>query len=157
MDFYLVITVRKRSLGQGNVFTPVCHSVHMGGSLSYHASQVTWQEGSLSRGVTVQRGVSVQEGLCPEGVSVQGVSVQGSLCPEGGSLSRGSLTRGSLSRGGSLPRGSLSRGSLSRGSLSRGLCKGDRDTPCTVTSGQYSSYWNAFLFKTCLFRDQRIF
>ena len=24
------ITARKQSLGQGNVFTPVCHSVHMG-------------------------------------------------------------------------------------------------------------------------------
>ena len=26
----LIFTVRKRSLGQGNVFTPVCHSVHRG-------------------------------------------------------------------------------------------------------------------------------
>ena len=26
-----VITARKRSLGQGNIFTPVCHSVHRGG------------------------------------------------------------------------------------------------------------------------------
>ena len=26
------ITARKRSLGQGNIFTPVCHSVHRGGS-----------------------------------------------------------------------------------------------------------------------------
>ena len=25
-------TARKRSLGQGNIFTPVCHSVHRGGS-----------------------------------------------------------------------------------------------------------------------------
>ena len=25
------ITARKRSLGQGNIFTPVCHSVHRGG------------------------------------------------------------------------------------------------------------------------------
>ena len=27
---YLFITARKRSLGQGNIFTPVCHSVHTG-------------------------------------------------------------------------------------------------------------------------------
>ena len=27
----MVITARKRSLGQGNIFTPVCHSVHGGG------------------------------------------------------------------------------------------------------------------------------
>ena len=26
-----VITARKRSLGQGNIFAPVCHSVHRGG------------------------------------------------------------------------------------------------------------------------------
>ena len=26
------VTVRKRSLGQGNVFAPVCHSVHKGGT-----------------------------------------------------------------------------------------------------------------------------
>ena len=26
----LIITARKRSLGQGNIFTPVCHSVHKG-------------------------------------------------------------------------------------------------------------------------------
>ena len=26
-----IITVRKRSLGQGNIFTPVCHSVHKRG------------------------------------------------------------------------------------------------------------------------------
>ena len=27
----MFITARKRSLGQGNIFTPVCHSVHRGG------------------------------------------------------------------------------------------------------------------------------
>ena len=25
-----LVTARKRSLGQGNIFTPVCHSVHEG-------------------------------------------------------------------------------------------------------------------------------
>ena len=30
--FRFIITARKRSLGQGNIFTPVCHSVHRGGS-----------------------------------------------------------------------------------------------------------------------------
>ena len=28
-----IITARKRSLGQGNIFTPVCHSVHRGGGV----------------------------------------------------------------------------------------------------------------------------
>ena len=35
-----MVTARKRSLGQGNIFTPVCHSVHRGGlpqsMLGYH-------------------------------------------------------------------------------------------------------------------------
>ena len=30
----IIITARKRSLGQGNIFTPVCHSVHSGGAWS---------------------------------------------------------------------------------------------------------------------------
>ena len=33
----MIITARKRSLGQGNIFTPVCHSVHRVGSASVHA------------------------------------------------------------------------------------------------------------------------
>ena len=32
-----LVTARKRSLGQGNIFAPVCHSVHGGGSASVHA------------------------------------------------------------------------------------------------------------------------
>ena len=56
----MIFTARKRSLGQGNVFILVCHSVHRG-SLSQHASQVAWQGGS------VPRRVSVQGGLCPVG------------------------------------------------------------------------------------------
>ena len=31
LDHLVFITRRKRSLGQGNIFTPVCHSVHRGG------------------------------------------------------------------------------------------------------------------------------
>ena len=30
-DKIIIITARKRSLGQGNIFAPVCHSVHWGG------------------------------------------------------------------------------------------------------------------------------
>ena len=33
----VLITARKWSLGQGNIFTPVCHSIHSGGSASVHA------------------------------------------------------------------------------------------------------------------------
>ena len=56
------------------------------------------------------------------------VTWQEGLCP-GGSLSRGFLSRGSL-YGGISVQGSLS------GRLSN-----------TVASGQYASYWNAFLFQ----------
>ena len=30
-DNLTIVTARKRNLGQGNIFTPVCHSVHRGG------------------------------------------------------------------------------------------------------------------------------
>ena len=30
LSFVSLITARKRSLGQGNIFAPVCHSVHRG-------------------------------------------------------------------------------------------------------------------------------
>ena len=81
---------------------------------------------SLSR-----RGVSLSGG----GVSVQGWGTfPGGLCPEGGSLSRGE----SLSRRGV----SLSGGGVSV--QGRGLCL-NRDSPRTVTSGRYASYWNEFL------------
>ena len=70
-------------LPQGNIFTPVCDSVH-------------------SR-------VSVP--ACTTGHMTRGVSVLGGLCP-GGTLSRGSLSRGASLSGDLCPggMGSLSRG-----------------------------------------------
>ena len=35
-----IFTVRKRSLGQGNIFAPVCHSVHTGEYLGRYPNQV---------------------------------------------------------------------------------------------------------------------
>ena len=47
-----IVTARKQSLGQDNIFTNVCHSVHKGeGVASQHASQVTWPGGSASGGL----------------------------------------------------------------------------------------------------------
>ena len=90
-----------------------------------------------------------------EGSLPRGVSVQGGLCP-GRSLSSGSLNGGSLSGGVLCPWGSLYWGSQSGvsvhwGSLLGGLCPWGvsvRETPCRcmVMCGQYTSYWNAFLF-----------
>ena len=106
---------------QGNVFTPVCDSVHRVGCLCQWGCLCPW-EVSLSGG-SLSRGVSVL-GFLFEEVSVQGgslyrwVSVQGGLCP-GGFLSRG---------------GGLCPGESLLGTLSR-----------TFTCGRYASYWNAFL------------
>ena len=80
-----------------------------------------------------------QVSVCPWGgvsVSVQGVGVS---VPRG-SLSSGVSVQGDLFPGGLCPGGFLSgRGSLSEeGSLSW-------RPPGTVMSGQYASYWNAFL------------
>ena len=145
-------------LREGNVFTPVCDSVHRG---------VSVQGVSLSRGVSLQWGVSVCRGslsggeflsrglcpggFCPRGLSPEGVSVQG-----GGHLSRGVFSRGvfvqraSLSGDVSVWGGSLSRAvsvqrmggwvvfSVWGGSLSG-------RPPHMVKSGRYASYWNAFL------------
>ena len=35
IKLWFIFTVRKQSLGQGNIFTPVCHSVHHGGVLGW--------------------------------------------------------------------------------------------------------------------------
>ena len=59
----MIFTARKRSYGQGKVFTLVCHSVHRG-SLSQHASQVTWSGGFMCPWGSLSRGVYVQWGLC---------------------------------------------------------------------------------------------
>ena len=64
-----LVTSRKRSLGQGNAFTTVYHSVHRA---SQHASDVRGfylQEGSASREVCIQGvclgGVCIQRGVHP--------------------------------------------------------------------------------------------
>ena len=76
-----IITARKRSLGQGNVFTPVCHSVHggWGGGVSV-PGRIT---GRMIGGGLCPRGtMSGGRGdLCPRGSVARGVSVQGGLCP----------------------------------------------------------------------------
>ena len=70
-----------------------------------------------------------------------------SLCPSMHHRSHdkgGSLSGRGLSPGGSLSRAVQGR-SLSGGSLSGGVSV--RETPRTVTSGQYASYWNAFFLQ----------
>ena len=132
-------------LQEGNVSTPVCHSVHMGGSVPACITKGSLSSGGLCLGGLclggLSRGVSVQ-GVSVQGVSVKQVSVHGGLCTwglcpgglcPGGSLSRGlcpgrSLSMGSLFRG-SLSRGSLSSRSLPRESLFYGEYPGERPIP----------------------------
>ena len=71
-------------------------------------------------------------------VSVQGGFLSGGLCPGGVSVQRGPCPEGSLSRGVSVWGVSVHGGSLSRG-------VSVRETPRTVKSGRYASYWNAYL------------
>ena len=118
------ITTCKRSLGQGNIFTRVCHSVH-GGLASQYTSQVTWLASriGLSSGSSGQvRGGRETWNLCdrlwwssflwlvftglggpwlprPPGSATR---------PLGGSASRGVCIQGSLPLGGSAPGGSAS-------------------------------------------------
>ena len=140
-----IFTARKRSLGQGNIFRSMCHSVQ-GGVFDATSCLAAWSHvpsrgglcpwshvpsgGSLSWGISVQgglcQGVSAQEwSLCPgvESLPRSGVSVQeGSLCPGVESLSSGTSVWGRVSVQGVSVRGSLSRG---------GLCQRD---PPTETS-----------------------
>ena len=115
---YLIVTVRKQSLGRGTIFLPVC--LFTGGSLyDVTSCLAAWSHvpsgGSLSL-------VTCSFGGLYLGVSVQGVSVWGSLSG-----------------------GSLSRGFLSGGSLSRRVSSWQR-THHTVRSRRYACYSNAFLF-----------
>ena len=140
---------------EGNVFTPVCDSVH-------------------GRGASVQRGVSVKRGslprdLCPGGPLFRSLCPAG-LCP-GGSLSGGSLSRGVSVQGisvwgvsvqGGLCSGALVRWVSVQGDLCPGrLCLGGfcpgvvsvRETPPRqitpphmVKTRRYASYWNPLLF-----------
>ena len=66
-------TARKRSLGQGNVFTPVCHSVHRGG-VSFPACITGHMndQGCLHRGGSV----CLEGGVCLQVVRIWGVCIQ---------------------------------------------------------------------------------
>ena len=91
--------------------------------------------------VCVKNSVHGGWGVCVPACTTGHITRGGGLCPGG-----------VLSRAGPCPGGSLSRrGSLSGGSLSRGVSV--RETPHTVASGWYASYWNAFLFIIQLIRN----
>ena len=111
-EVFQIYTPRKRSLGQGNVFTPVCllrgeglpmrgclhprgGGLHQGGvgCLQWSASKGVCIQGGLQPGGSVTRGGGLKVCIQGEGVCIQGEGV----CIQGeGPASRG---RGSASRG----------------------------------------------------------
>ena len=124
-------------LRQGNVFTPVCHSVHRGGWVSVPACTT----GHMTGGGVLSGG-SLTAGLC-----------LGGLCP-GRSLFRG-LCPVHL-----CPVGSLSR----RVSIWRGICPGGSPSGGSllgrplhmVMGGRHASYWNWFLFLSWAYFPERL-
>ena len=70
MFLRIFVTARKRSLRQGNVLTPVCHSVHRGA-------------------LPPRRGL-------PGGLHPAGVCIQGRVCIQRGSASRGVCIQGAV-------------------------------------------------------------
>ena len=82
-----IFTARKRRSGKGNVFAPVCHSVHRGGSLydvtSYLAA---WSK--------FLQGVSVPGPMFFLGISVPGPIFPPQWSPSGGGLYEGGLCEG---------------------------------------------------------------
>ena len=65
-----IFTAHKRSLGQGNVFTPVCHSVHGGGFLACITGHMT---GGLHLGNLPPGGGSAYRRVGPPPPEIHGI------------------------------------------------------------------------------------
>ena len=113
MNCHHIITARKRSLGQGNIFTPVCHSVHRGGGHVWFGGHA-WLQGGVCM-------VAGGHAWLPGGMhGFQEVHGCGGACTVAG---------GMHGCGGCVVVG--------------GVCIGYGKIQSM--SGQYASYWNAFL------------
>ena len=67
-DVRFIFTTRKRSLGQGNIFTNICHSVPgWGGGFP------TCITGHMTRGVCIQEGLHLGVGLLPGSLHTGGL------------------------------------------------------------------------------------
>ena len=77
----------KRGLGQGNVFTPVCHSVHGvgGGAVQEEGGAMKGCcERGVVKGVVLCRGLALNRGWCSEGGAVKKEwDCEGGCCPGG--------------------------------------------------------------------------
>ena len=147
----LFITVRKRSLGQGNIFTPVCHSVHRGVCLSacwdapgtMHPQDHAPPRGGMNGGGMYGRGCAWQEGVHRRGACM----AVGGMCGSGGVHGRGNVWQGVCMAGGMHGGGhAWQRGHAWQGACIP--CMPPNTTRCSRSMcGRYASYWNAFLFK----------
>ena len=156
---FCLITTRKWSLRQGNIFTSVCQEFcSQGGACSV---------GCLLRGIW-SGGCLLWGGVCSQGCLLLGCGPWGYLL-WGGCLVLGGLQahtqRGNWGRSGPgpHPRGKL-RGIRSR-PTAKGEIEGDKvqahsqggnwggsgsAPPNGYCCRRYASYWNAFLFTTCV-------
>ena len=83
-----VVTVRKRSLGKGNVFSHVSHSVQRGRGSLYDVTSclAAWSHVPWGGGVSVSSPMFLGVGSLPQVLcSFQGVSVSGTMFLPGGS------------------------------------------------------------------------
>ena len=118
-----IITASKRSLGQGNVFTPVCHYVQVGWLPGMHhrshdrggSSTTGGGGGFASRGICIQW-ESAFKVVC--------MHPGGGVCPQGVCIQERSASRRGEGWADPLPIGYYG---------------------IWLSSGQYASYWNAFL------------
>ena len=136
--FSLIFTTHKRSLGQGNIFTPVCHSVHRGACVvapggGGHAWLLLGGMCGCSRGCGCSQGrrwhVWLLLGVCMVAPGAWHVwMLPGGMhgCSWGG-------------RAWLLPGGACM---VALGGV-HGI---RRDAEIRSMSGWYASYWNAFLF-----------
>ena len=111
-------------LGQGNIFTPVCHSVHGGGRV-----WLLWGGCVVARGACM-----VAQGACV-------VAVGGHVW-----LLRGACV---VAAGGAWLLGGACMVALGEACVVApgGVHGIRRDTEIWSMSGRYASYWNAFLFR----------
>ena len=164
-DLYLVRCYYrpKRSFGQGNIFTPVCHSVHRGwGSPACLAGQ-SWESLVSGGGSPIFQGVCVGIPAClagqsPGGSGPGGLQFFGGVSPifQGGLQFLGvSNFSGGLQFFWGISNffGGVKGGPPSFFLLISAFV-GDTPTPgpdtgIRSTFGRYTSYWNAFLFCEC--------
>ena len=153
-----IITARKRSLGQGNIFTPVCHSVHRGGRAwllrGGHAWLLrgghAWLLWGGLRGCSGGACMVATGGACVVALGGHAWLLGGHAWLLGGHawLLRGGM--GGFIRGGMC---GFIRGMCMvlfggmRGFIQGGMRGFFRYNEIRSMSGRYASYWNAFLLK----------